>query len=72
MDNAHLLNSPIVVRLLDVKNDLFRTKKDDEETLDLEIPYLSAIGALIYLTNCIRLDIAFLVNLLARYSFAPT
>jgi hypothetical protein len=72
MDNAHLLNSPIVVRLLDVKNDLFRTKKDDEETLDLEIPYLSAIGAQIYLTNCIRLDIAFLVNLLARYSFAPT
>ena len=27
---------------------------------------------MMYLANCIRLDIAFLVNLLARYSSAPT
>jgi hypothetical protein len=62
----------MVVRSLDVKKDLFRPKEDDEETLGLEVPYLSAIGALIYLTNCTRPDIAFPVNLLARYSSAPT
>ena len=33
---------------------------------------LSAIGALIYLANCIRPNILFSVNLLARYSSAPT
>ncbi|KAJ1268497.1 hypothetical protein BS78_07G140200 [Paspalum vaginatum] len=35
-------------------------------------PYLSVIGALMYLANSIRLDIAFAVNLLARYSASPT
>jgi hypothetical protein len=55
-----------------LKNDLFRTKEDDEETLGPEVPYLSAIGGLIYLTNCTRPDIAFPVNLLARFSYAPT
>ena len=37
-----------------------------------EVPYLSAIGALMYLVNYTRPDIAFSVNLLARYSSAPT
>ncbi|KAL6335465.1 hypothetical protein AAG906_029708 [Vitis piasezkii] len=46
--------------------------KNDEELLGHEVPYLSAIGALIYLANCIRPNIAFSVNLLARYSSAPT
>jgi predicted metal-dependent HD superfamily phosphohydrolase len=35
-------------------------------------PYLSAIGALMYLANCTRPNIGFSVNLLARYSSAPT
>ena len=34
--------------------------------------YLSAIGALMYLANNTRPNIAFSVNLLARYSFSPT
>ena len=72
MDKAHPLSSPMVVRSLDVKKDLFHPKEDDEETLDPEVPYLSAIGALMYLTNCTRPDIAFSINLLARYSSAPT
>ena len=38
----------------------------------LEVSYLSAIGALMYIVNNTRSDIAFLVNLLARYSFSPT
>jgi hypothetical protein len=54
------------------RKDHFRPKEDDEETLGPEVPYLSAIGALMYLTNCTRPDIAFPVNLLARYSSAPT
>jgi hypothetical protein len=37
-----------------------------------EVPYLSAIRALIYVANCTRPDIAFAVNLLARHSTAPT
>ncbi|CAA7029245.1 unnamed protein product [Microthlaspi erraticum] len=37
-----------------------------------EVPYMSAIGALMYLANCTRPDIAFATNLLARYSSSPT
>ena len=36
-----------------------------------EVPYLSTIGALLYLANCTRSDIAFAVNLLVRYSAYP-
>ena len=37
----------------------------------LESPYLAAKGALMYLSNCTRPDIAFSVNLLARFSAKP-
>ena len=36
-----------------------------------EVPYLSAIGALMYLASHTRHDISFAVNLLARYSSSP-
>ena len=72
MDKAHPLSSPMVVRSLDVKNDPFRPCENGEELLGPEVPYLSAIGALMYLANCTRPDIAFSVNLLARYNSAPT
>jgi hypothetical protein len=72
MSKAHPLKTPMVVRSLDEDKDPFRPKSDDEKVLRLEVPYLSAIGALMYLTNCTRPDIAFAVNLLARYSVAPT
>ena len=65
MDKAHPLSSPMVVRSLDVKKDSFRPCEKDEELLGPEVPYLSAIGALMYLANCIRPNIAFSVNLLA-------
>jgi hypothetical protein len=71
MDNVHSLSIPMVVRLLDMKKDHFRPLKENEEILGLEVSYLSIIGALMYLTNYTRSNIAFAVNLLARYSFTP-
>ncbi|XP_070674730.1 secreted RxLR effector protein 161-like [Malus domestica] len=62
----------MVVRTLDAKRDPFRPKKDEEKILKPEVPYLRAIGALLYLAQCTRPDISFVVNLLARYSNAPT
>ena len=72
MDKAHPLSLPMIVRSLDMKNDPFRPCKNGEGLLGLEVPYLSVIGALMYISNCTRLDISFSINLLARYSFAPT
>ena len=72
MDKAHPLSSPMIVRSLDAKKDPFRPKEENEALLSPEVPYLSAIGALLYLAQCTRLDIAFLVNLLTRFSSAPT
>ena len=62
----------MVVRSHEVTKDPFRQKEENEELLGLEVPYLSAIGALMYLANYTRPDIAFSVNLLARYCSAPT
>jgi hypothetical protein len=42
-----------------VKNDHFRPQEDDEEIFGPDVSYLSAIGALMYLANCTRPDIAF-------------
>ena len=46
--------------------------KKNKELLGPEVPYFSAIGALIYLANCTCLNIHFFINLLARYSSTPT
>ncbi|XP_073129132.1 secreted RxLR effector protein 161-like [Henckelia pumila] len=72
MDKAHPLASPMIVRSLDANKDLFRPLEDGEKIIGPEVPYLSAIGALSYLANYTRPDIAFSVNLLARYSSCPT
>ena len=72
VDKAHSLSSPMIIRLLNVKNDPFRLCEKGEELLGLEVSYLSTISALMYLSNCTCPDISFSVNLLARYSFAPT
>ena len=52
MDKAYPLSSLVVVQPLDMKNDSFRHREKDENFLGLEVPYLSAIDALMYLTNC--------------------
>ena len=46
--------------------------KKNEELLGPEVPYLSVISALMYLASCTRSNIAFYVNLLAKYNSAPT
>ncbi|KAJ9544551.1 LOW QUALITY PROTEIN: hypothetical protein OSB04_024258 [Centaurea solstitialis] len=72
MDKANPLSTPMVVRSLNIDKDPFRPCEENEEVLGPEVPYLSAIGALMYLTNCTRPDISFAVNLLARFSSSPT
>ena len=72
MDKSHPINSLMVVRSLEVNKDPFRLKEENEELFGPEVPYLSVICALMYLANCTRPDIASSVNLLARYSSAPT
>jgi hypothetical protein len=72
MDKAYSARTPMVVHALEKDIDPFRPKKEGEEVLGQEYPYLSAIGALMYLANNTRLDIAFAVNCLTRYSVAPT
>ena len=61
----------MVVRSLDVKKDPFRPCEKGEDLLGPEVPYLSAIGAFMYLATCTP-NISFPVNQLARYSSAPT
>ena len=62
----------MIVRSLDINKDPFRPHDNDEELVGSKIPYLSAIGALMYLASNSRLDISFSVNLLARFSSSPT
>ncbi|XP_074342802.1 secreted RxLR effector protein 161-like [Apium graveolens] len=70
MDKSYPLTTPMVVRSLEPDKDPFRPREDDEEVFGPEIPYLCVIGALMYLANNTRPDIAFAVNLLARFSSA--
>ena len=72
MNLAHPLTSPMVVHSLENNTDVFRKREEHEPLLGPETPYLSAIGALMYLANQTRPDIAFAVNLLARHSATPT
>ena len=65
MDKSYPAKSPMVVRSIDLKKDVFRPRDEGEEILGSEFPYLSLIGALMYLANSTRPDIAFMVNLLA-------
>jgi hypothetical protein len=72
IDKSYPNKTPMVVRSLEMETDQFRPRDEEEDILVPQVPYLSAIGALMYLVNCTRPDIAFAVNLLARHSAAPT
>jgi hypothetical protein len=71
MVKSYPTKTTMIVRSIDIKKDPFRPL-DEEEILGPHVPYLSAVGALMYLANSTRLDIAFAVNLLARHSAKPT
>ena len=71
MDKSYPAKAPMVVRSIDLEKDVFRPRDEREEILGSEFPYLSLIGALMYLANSTNFDIAFAVNLFARHS-APT
>ena len=62
----------MVVRWLEMNKDLFHPKEDNKELFGLKVPYFSVMNALMYFENYTWLDIAFFVNLLARYSSTPT
>ena len=68
MDKSHPLSTPMVFWSLEFDKDPFKPKEDIEDILGQEVPYLSAIGALLYLENCTKPNIAFVVNLLPRFN----
>jgi hypothetical protein len=72
MDKSYSGRTPMVVCALEKDTDSFMLKEEGEEVLGQEYPYLSAIGALMYLVNNTRPIIAFAVNCLTRHSAAPT
>lgn len=72
MSDCKPVSTPMVVRKLDVDRDEFRPADEGESILDHNYPYLSAVGALMYLSNQTRPDISFAVNLLARHCNRPT
>jgi hypothetical protein len=66
MDKAYLARTPMFVCALEKDTDPFRSKEEEgEEVLGQEYPYISDIGALMYLVNNMRPDIIFTVNCLA-------
>ncbi|KAK9102583.1 hypothetical protein Sjap_019837 [Stephania japonica] len=70
--DMHLMDVVTAYLSLEVDKNPFQPHESEEELIGSEVPYLSAIGALMYLANCTRLNIVFVVNLLARYSSSPT
>jgi hypothetical protein len=72
MDKVNLSKTLMVIRTLEKDSDPFRPCQEGEELFGSEYLYLSAIGALMYLTNNTRSNITFTVNLLARFSDALT
>ena len=70
MDKAFIEYSNASLFTIDVKKYIFRPQDDNEELLGSEVPYLSAIGALIDFANNTRPD-TFSVNLLVRYNSSP-
>ncbi len=55
MDKSYPSKTPMVVRSLDMNKDQFRPRDENEELLGPEVPYLSAVGALMYIANCTSL-----------------
>jgi hypothetical protein len=71
MDEAYSARTPIVICAFEKDTDPFTSKEEGKDVLGQEYPYLSAICALMYLTNNTRPKIAFTVNYLTRHSATP-
>jgi hypothetical protein len=71
IDKVYPQRTPMIIRALEKDKNPFKPKQEGEEVLEAKYPYLSANGALMYLANNTRPDIAFTVNYLARHSAAP-
>ncbi|KAB2604828.1 hypothetical protein D8674_037115 [Pyrus ussuriensis x Pyrus communis] len=61
-DKVKPSSTSMVVGTLDSKRDPFCPNEDKEEILEPEVPYVSAIRALLYLAQCTRPDISFAGN----------
>jgi hypothetical protein len=72
IDKEYPSKTLIVVRALEKHTDLFLPRQEEEEVWGSEYPYLSTIGALMYIVNNTRSDISFTLNLLVRYNATPT
>jgi hypothetical protein len=72
IDKSYSTKIPMVVRSIDIEKGPFRPSDEGEEVLGPQVPYLSVVGALMYLANSTSPVIAFVVNLLARHSAKPT
>lgn len=72
MNKSYPVSTPMELRTLDPEKDIFRRRQENEPALGSEKPYLSAVGALMYLANHTRPDIAFAISLLSRHSAQPT
>jgi hypothetical protein len=55
----------MIIHALEKDTGPFKPKQEGEEVLGAEYPYLSVIGALMYLANNTRLGIVFVLNCLA-------
>lgn len=71
MDNSTPLTTPIVVRSIRVDTDPFRLCIDFEQIMVMNI-IIYCNWSFMYLANCTQPGIAFVVNLLVRFSSAPT
>ncbi|XP_075106938.1 uncharacterized protein LOC142179937 [Nicotiana tabacum] len=61
----------MAVRSLAINKDPFRPHENDGELLGDETPYLSAIGALMYLANNTRPDITFAMQVICLIHIKP-
>lgn len=62
------------VKALDVRTPMCVTplvKLAEREVSQEEFDYLSVVGSLLHIANCVRCDVAFAVGCLARYSMTP-
>ncbi|TPX45167.1 DNA-directed DNA polymerase [Synchytrium endobioticum] len=72
LENTSMRKIPLEVRNVEFEKDVYSKQKDTEELYPYIQSYQAYIGMLSYLANTTRPDISFSVNLLARFSNAPT